>query len=148
MIMKTTIITLTLLLFGYINTIAQEQNLTHSSERNPEGKPLSIVSINTDSGKLVMKNTFTYTPNGERESKTLYVWSSKKNDWVKKSTTKYYYNAKGLLTLTSFSQWNDKNSSWNKKNLGMIYTYDKDGNFLAIQHIKTEQIDYNHLAQK
>lgn len=145
--MKTTIITLALLLSGYISTVAQEQNLTHSSDRNLEGKPLSIVSTNTESSKPVIKNTFTYTPNGERESKTLYVWNSKKNDWVKKSITRYYYDAKGLLTLTSFSQWNSKNNSWNKKNLGMIYTYDKDGNFLAIQHIKTEQIDYNHLAQ-
>lgn len=146
--MKTLTITLLSIIFGSISVFSQSENLNHSIESNANGKPLRIVSTTTQTQQPVIRNEYTYNSNGLRESKTLYLWNEKKNDWEKRHRTQYFYNSDRQLVFTTLTHWDNKKNVWSKKNISMVYNYDTAGNFLAVRHIKSEHIEAKHLANK
>jgi len=147
--MKTkTIALLAILTFIGINLHAQDSHLSHSAEKNMNGKPITIVSTNIKTSKPVIKNTFTYDINGNRKTKVLYVWDSKMNNWAEKSMTEYHYDNYNRLSLTSFVKWDAGADKWSRKSKNMVYTYDQTGKFLSIQHIKSERTGNTYLTQR
>jgi len=144
--MKISILTLLAVLFINVNVFSQKQNLEHSFEMNAMGKPNTVISTDSKSHKPLIKTEYTYNANGKRESKTFYIWDSKKENWTKRHITKYFYNPEGQLLMASMTNWNNKENKWSKKYMNMVYNYNEEGNFLSVQHVKSEHIDIKHLA--
>ena len=147
--MKTKVFILTaILFFTGINLYSQANKLTHAIELNEIGKPNVVISTDKTTSELVMKSTYSYNTDGNRQSKTLYIRNKKNNEWIEDSQTEYFYNASGQLKYCSYRKWDKRKQCFNSESTNMNYIYNESGNLQSINYTKSKEINSVLFTQK
>ncbi|NDV79144.1 DUF3836 domain-containing protein [Dysgonomonas sp. 511] len=97
------------------------------------------VVYDKEMGKAEKKCVYNYDNGGNLLSKLEYKWDGRKG-WLNASKSEYEYRD-GVIAYVTHTKWDKKNNKWADQSERMVYDYDSEGDFLAVQQVNVNNND-------